>query len=55
MVNHAQMTLHILQLDGINSHHIVEATFKAFAYSMRMAVEIDPRRVSKIPSSKGFL
>ncbi len=55
MVNHAQMTLHILQLDGINSHHIVEATFKAFAYSMRMAVEIDPRRVSKIPSSKGVL
>lgn len=55
MVNHAQITLHILQLGGINSHHIVEATFKAFAYSMRMAVEIDPRRVSKIPSSKGFL
>jgi imidazoleglycerol-phosphate dehydratase len=55
IVNHAQMTLHIRQLDGINSHHIIEATFKAFARSLRMAVEIDPRRASTIPSSKGVL
>jgi imidazoleglycerol-phosphate dehydratase len=55
IVNHAQMTLHIRQLDGINSHHIIEATFKAFARAMRMAVEIDPRRSSTIPSSKGVL
>ncbi len=55
LVNHSQMTLHIRQLDGINSHHIIEATFKAFARSMRMAVEIDPRRVGVIPSSKGVL
>ncbi|MGE5659801.1 MAG: imidazoleglycerol-phosphate dehydratase HisB [Actinomycetota bacterium] len=53
--NHAQMTLHIRQLDGINSHHIIEATFKAFARALRMAVEIDPRRASSIPSSKGVL
>jgi imidazoleglycerol-phosphate dehydratase len=53
--NHAQMTLHIRQLDGINSHHIIEATFKAFARALRMAVEIDPRRASAIPSSKGVL
>ncbi len=55
LVNHSQMTLHIRQLDGINSHHIIEATFKAFARSMRMAVEIDPRRGGIIPSSKGVL
>jgi imidazoleglycerol-phosphate dehydratase len=55
IVNHSQMTLHIRQLDGINSHHIIEATFKAFARATRMAVEIDPRRSSSIPSSKGVL
>ncbi|MCM1985193.1 imidazoleglycerol-phosphate dehydratase HisB [Lyngbya confervoides] len=55
IVNHAQMTLHIRQLDGINSHHIIEATFKAFARAMRMAVAIDPRRSQSIPSSKGVL
>lgn len=55
IVNHTQMTLHIRQLDGINSHHIIEATFKAFARSMRMALEIDPRRAHLIPSSKGVL
>ncbi|PPS39165.1 imidazoleglycerol-phosphate dehydratase HisB [Chroococcidiopsis sp. TS-821] len=55
IVNHSQMTLHIRQLDGINSHHIIEATFKAFARAMRMALEIDPRRAGTIPSSKGVL
>ncbi|MBW4667608.1 MAG: imidazoleglycerol-phosphate dehydratase HisB [Cyanomargarita calcarea GSE-NOS-MK-12-04C] len=55
LVNHSQMTLHIRQLDGINSHHIIEATFKAFARATRMAVEIDPRRAGLIPSSKGVL
>lgn len=55
VVNHSQMTLHIRQLDGINSHHIIEATFKAFARAVRMAVEMDPRRADAIPSSKGVL
>ena len=55
LVNHAQMTLHIRQLDGINSHHIIEATFKAFARSLRMAAEVDPRHANTIPSSKGVL
>ena len=55
LVNHSQLSLHIRQLDGINSHHIIEATFKAFARAMRMAVEIDPRRAGMIPSSKGVL
>jgi len=55
VVNHAQITLHIRQLDGINSHHIIEAAFKAFARSLRMAVEPDPRQKEVIPSSKGVL
>ncbi|MBC6418720.1 MAG: imidazoleglycerol-phosphate dehydratase HisB [Prochloron sp. SP5CPC1] len=55
VVNHSKMTLHIRQLDGINSHHIIEATFKAFARAIRMAIEIDPRRHRAIPSSKGVL
>ena len=55
VINHSQMTLHIRQMDGINSHHIIEATFKAFARAMRMATEIDPRRAGTIPSSKGVL
>jgi imidazoleglycerol-phosphate dehydratase len=55
LVNHSQMTLHIRQLDGINSHHLIEATFKAFARAMSMAIAIDPRRAGIIPSSKGVL
>jgi imidazoleglycerol-phosphate dehydratase len=55
LVNHSHITLHIRQLEGINSHHIIEATFKAFARALRMAIAIDPVRVSTIPSSKGVL
>jgi imidazoleglycerol-phosphate dehydratase len=55
LVNHSQITLHIRQLSGINSHHIIEATFKAFARATRMALEIDSRRAGTIPSSKGIL
>lgn len=55
VVNHSHMTLHIRQLDGINSHHIIEATFKAFARACRGAVELDPRRCGQVPSSKGVL
>ena len=55
VVNNSGLTLHIRQLDGTNSHHIVEACFKAFARALRMATEIDPRRAGAIPSSKGVL
>jgi imidazoleglycerol-phosphate dehydratase len=55
VVNHAQMTLHVRLLESGNSHHIIEASFKAFARALRMAVEVDPRRASNIPSSKGIL
>ncbi len=49
------LTLHIRQLAGTNTHHIVEASFKSFARALRMATEIDPRRSNQIPSSKGIL
>ncbi|MCS6782913.1 MAG: imidazoleglycerol-phosphate dehydratase HisB [Gloeomargarita sp. SKYBB_i_bin120] len=55
LVNHSAITLHIRQLAGINSHHIIEATFKAFARALRQAVDYDPRRMGQIPSSKGSL
>ncbi|PSP16421.1 MAG: imidazoleglycerol-phosphate dehydratase HisB [Cyanobacteria bacterium QS_8_64_29] len=54
-VNHAPMTLHLRQMAGVNSHHIIEAAFKAFARSLRMAIERDPRRAARVPSSKGML
>ena len=54
-VNNSGVTLHINQLQGINAHHIVEASFKAFARALRMATEIDYRRADSIPSSKGML
>lgn len=55
VTNNSGLTLHIRQLDGVNSHHLVEACFKAFARALRMAVEIDPRRAGAVPSSKGVL
>ncbi|NJK62652.1 MAG: imidazoleglycerol-phosphate dehydratase HisB [Synechococcaceae cyanobacterium SM2_3_1] len=55
LVNHSQITLHLRQAAGINSHHIVEASFKAFARALRMATESDLRRLGQIPSSKGVL
>ncbi|MFN3362022.1 MAG: imidazoleglycerol-phosphate dehydratase HisB [Pseudanabaenaceae cyanobacterium] len=55
LVNHAHITLHLRQLAGINSHHIIEASFKAFARALRMAVALDPRRLGEVPSSKGLL
>lgn len=48
-------TLHIRQLAGKNSHHIVESTFKAFARALRKATECDERRAGQIASSKGVL
>ncbi|CAK9255145.1 unnamed protein product [Sphagnum jensenii] len=55
LVNTSGMTLHIRQLSGKNSHHIIEATFKAFARALRQATEYDERRRGSIPSSKGVL
>ena len=54
-VNHAQVTLHIDNIRGKNAHHQIETIFKAFGRAVRMAVEIDSRASSVIPSTKGSL
>ena len=54
-VNHAQVTLHIDNLRGDNSHHQCETMFKAFARALRMAAEPDPRAAGTVPSTKGSL
>ena len=51
----AACTLHIRQLAGRNSHHIIEGTFKSVARSLRQAVSIDPACSDEIPSTKGVL
>jgi len=51
----ARMTLHVERLDGINSHHVAEAAFKAVARALREAVEADPRAGGALPSTKGAL
>ena len=53
--NESKCNLHIENLYGQNNHHIIESCFKAFAKSYRKAVEFDPRRTNRIPSSKGTL
>lgn len=52
---HGGITLHMDGLRGVNSHHIVEAAFKAFARALRDALETDPRKADAIPSTKGIL
>ena len=49
------ITLNVACLDGINAHHIAEASFKAVARALREAVETDPRKADAIPSTKGSL
>ena len=54
-VREARVTLHIRQLAGENTHHIVEGAFKSVARSIRAAVKIDREFADEIPSSKGVL
>jgi imidazoleglycerol-phosphate dehydratase len=54
-VNHALVTLHIDNLKGDNAHHQAETVFKAFARALRAALELDPRSLGVIPSTKGSL
>lgn len=53
--NHAQVTLHIDNLEGFNAHHIAETVFKAFGRALRMALAHDPRMAGITPSTKGTL
>ena len=51
----AECTLHIRQLSGSNSHHIIEGAFKSVARSLKTAVAIDKNAKDQIPSTKGVL
>ena len=54
-VRRSNITLHVRQMAGKNSHHIIEGTFKSLARSLRQAVAIDPSCAGEIPSTKGVL
>ena len=54
-VREAKCTLHVRELAGTNSHHIIEGAFKALARSLRAAVAIDAAFANEIPSTKGAL
>ena len=51
----AAITLHVALKAGSNAHHVAEASFKAVARALRMAIEMDPRAAGTIPSTKGSL
>ena len=51
----ANLTMHLKQLEGKNSHHIIEGTFKCVARAMKQAVAIDEAFKDEIPSTKGVL
>jgi len=51
----AGITLHVENVYGDNSHHIIESCFKGLARSLREAIEIDKRIKNKVPSTKGVL
>ncbi|MGN1001590.1 MAG: imidazoleglycerol-phosphate dehydratase HisB [Oscillospiraceae bacterium] len=54
-VRNAALTLHLRQLDGSNSHHIIEAAFKGFGRALAQAVAMDPKSAGEVPSTKGVL
>ena len=54
-VNETKCNLHIENIYGRNNHHIIESCFKAFARSIKQAIQIDKRVKDYIPSSKGTL
>ena len=54
-IRNAECTLHIRQLAGTNSHHIIEGAFKSVARSLKAAVAIDAAFADEIPSTKGVL
>ena len=54
-VREAKITLHVRQLAGTNSHHIIEGAFKALGRVLAEAVKIDPDFADEIPSTKGTI
>ena len=55
LTRRANITLHIRQLAGFNTHHIIEGAFKSVARSLGIAAKIDPNKADAIPSTKGVL
>lgn len=55
LVREAKITLHLRQIEGANSHHIIEGAFKAFARALSKATAIDERFANEIPSTKGVI
>ena len=55
LVRKSKITLHINKLYGSNTHHIIEAAFKAVARAIRQAKSFDPESLDEIPSTKGVL
>ena len=55
LTRNADITLHLKQLDGKNSHHIIEGAFKAFGRALAQACAIDEKHAGEIPSTKGVL
>jgi imidazoleglycerol-phosphate dehydratase len=54
VANSARLTMHVRVISGTNAHHMIEASFKAFARALREAVSIDPTETG-VPSTKGVL
>jgi len=55
LVNNACMTVHFHKISGVNAHHIIEASFKAFSLALDKAKTIDPRIEGQIHSTKGLI
>ena len=51
----AEITLHIENIYGQNTHHIIESCFKSMAVSLRSAIKLDLRNLENVPSTKGTL
>ena len=54
-VRNCQATVHIRQMAGKNTHHILEAVFKGMGRTLKMAVAMDEKHLGEIPSTKGVL
>ena len=55
VANHGGLNLHVTVPYGENGHHVIEAVFKSFGRALRQAVDLDPRSVGGVRSSKGSL
>ncbi|WP_367925300.1 imidazoleglycerol-phosphate dehydratase HisB [uncultured Ruthenibacterium sp.] len=55
LARRGNFTLHVRQMAGVNSHHIIEGVFKSLARSLRQAITLDEKAIGEIPSTKGVL